>query len=114
MLRGELFQANLDPIIGSEQGGKRPVLIVSRNALNANLPIVIVVPLTGRENKTRPYPTHVELRAGEGGLAKDSIVLCEQVRAVSKSRLKRKIGQIGPQALSLVEAKMKIAFDMSP
>ncbi|MGH9743897.1 MAG: type II toxin-antitoxin system PemK/MazF family toxin, partial [Candidatus Acidiferrum sp.] len=62
MLRGEVFQAYLDPVVGSEQGGRRPVLIVSRNALHTNLPIVIVVPLTGRENKTRLYPTHVAIR----------------------------------------------------
>jgi mRNA interferase MazF len=112
MLRGDVFQASLDPITGSEQGGNRPVLIVSRNALNANAPIVIVVPLTSCENKRRLYPTHVELRAGDGGIAKDSIVLCEQVRAVSKDRLKRKIGQVSPQALSLVDATLKIALDL--
>ena len=112
MLRGEVYQANLDPIAGSEQGGTRPVLIVSRNALNANAPIVIVVPLTGRENKRRLYPTHVELTAGEGGLTKGSVVLCEQVRAISKDRLTKKIGQVSPQRMSVVDAALKISMDL--
>src|SRR6266403_1502302 len=108
MLRGEVYQANLDPIAGSEQGGTRPVLIVSRDALNVNAPIVIVVPLTGRENKRRLYPTHVELTAGESGLTKNSVVLCEQVRAISKDRLTKKIGQVSPQRMSFVDAALKI------
>jgi len=94
MLRGEVYLANLDRTAGSEQGGTRLVLIVSRNALNVNAPIVIVVPLTGQENKRRLYPTHVELTAGEDGLTKGSVVLCEQVRAISKDRLRKKIGQV--------------------
>src|SRR5690349_14406447 len=109
MLRGELYQANLDPVTGSEQGGTRPVLIVSRNALNASAPIVIVVPLTRRQNKTRLYPTHVEVRAGEGGLSKDSVVLCEQIRVISKERIGKRIGQFGPQTFSRVEATLLIA-----
>ena len=112
MFRGEVYQANLDPIAGSEQGGTRPVLIVSRNALNVNAPIVIVVPLTSRENKRRLYPTHVELSAGEGGLAKDSVALCEQVRAISKNRLMKKIGQLSPQKAALVDAALSIALDL--
>jgi mRNA interferase MazF len=112
MLRGEVYQANLDPTAGSEQGGTRPVLIVSRNALNVNAPIVIVVPLTSRENKRRLYPTHVELTAGEGGLTKDSVVLCEQVRAISKDRLTKKIGQVSPQRMSSVDAALKISMDL--
>ncbi len=113
MLRGEIYQANLDPISGSEQGGTRPVLIVSRNALNANAPIVIVVPLTSRENKRRLYPTQVELLAGEAALSKDSVALCEQVRAVSKNRLTKRIGQLGFQKMSLVDATLMIALDLT-
>jgi mRNA interferase MazF len=112
MLRGEVYQADLNPVAGSEQGGRRPVLIVSRNALNANAPIVIVVPLTGRENKRRLYPTHVELTAGEGGLSKDSVALCEQVRAISKNRLKKKVGQVSPQKMSMVDSALRISLDL--
>lgn len=113
MLRGELYQASLDPIIGSEQGGSRPVLIVSRNALNANAPIVIVVPLTRRDNKRRLYPTHVEIRAGEGGLSKDSVALCEQIRVISKERLTKRIGQLSAQTMSRVDSTLVIALDLS-
>src|SRR5258707_13671483 len=112
MLRGEVYQASLDLTARSEQGGKRPVLIVSPNAINVNAPIVIVVPLTGRENKRRLYPTHVELTSGEAGLAKDSVVLCEQVRAISKDRLTKKIGQVSPQRMSFVDAALKISMDL--
>jgi mRNA interferase MazF len=112
MLRREVYQADLDPITGSEQGGKRPVLIVSRDALNANAPIVIVVPLTSRENKRRLYPTHVELPAGEASLPKDSVVLCEQVRAVSKNRLTKRIGQVSTQKMVLIESALKTALDL--
>lgn len=112
MLRGEVYQADLNPVAGSEQGGRRPVLIVSRNALNANAPIVVVVPLTGRENKRRLYPTHVELTAGEGGLSKDSVALCEQVRAISKNRLKKKLWQVSPQKMSVVDAALRISLDL--
>jgi mRNA interferase MazF len=112
MVRGELYQANLDPISGSEQGGTRPVLIVSRDALNANAPIVIVVPLTSRENKKRLYPTHVEIPAGEAGLSKNSVALCEQVRAISKNRLTKRIGQMSSHRISLVEATLMIALDL--
>jgi mRNA interferase MazF len=112
MIRGEVYQANLDPVTGSERGGTRPVLIVSRDALNANAPIVIVVPLTSRENKKRLYPTHIELAAGEGSLSKNSVALCEQVRAISKNRLTKRIGQLSSQRMSLVDATLMIALDL--
>jgi mRNA interferase MazF len=112
MMRGEVYQANLDPVTGSEQGGTRPVLIVSRDALNANAPIVIVVPLTSRENKKRLYPTHVELPTGEGSLSKNSVALCEQVRAVSKNRLTKRIGQVSSQKMSAIDATLIIALDL--
>jgi mRNA interferase MazF len=112
MIRGEVYQANLDPVTGSEQRGTRPVLIVSRDALNANAPIVIVVPLRSRENKKRLYPTHIELAAGEGSLSKHSVALCEQVRAISKNRLTKRIGQVSSQRMSVVDATLMIALDL--
>jgi mRNA interferase MazF len=112
MRRGELYQANLDPTVGSEQGGARPVLIVSRDALNANAPIVIVVPLTRREHKTRLYPSHVELRVGEGGLSKDSVALCEQIRVISKERIAKRIGQLSGEVMAKVEATLLITLDL--
>jgi|SRR5271156_4094248 len=112
MVRGEIYFANLDPATGSEQGGTRPVLIVSRDALNFNAPIVIVAPLTSRENKRRLYPTHVELCAADTGLAKDSVVLCEQVRAISKNRLTKRIGAVAAAKMTIVDETLKIALDL--
>ncbi len=112
MVRGELYVANLDPTTGSEQRGTRPILIVSREALHANAPIVIVVPVTGREHKKQLYPTHIELRAGEGGLSKDSVILCEQVRAISKKRLIKRVGRISAGKMQAVEMGLRIAMDL--
>ena len=112
MLRGEIYFANLDPVAGSEQGGRRPVLIVSRDALNQNAPIVIVAPLTSRENKKRLYPTHVELHGSDTGLAKDSVVLCEQVRAISKNRLAKRVGAITAAKMIIVGETLKVALDL--
>jgi len=112
MIRGEIYLANLNPVSGSEQGGTRPVLIVSRDALNQNAPLVIGVPITGRGNKSRLYPTHVELKAGEGGLSKDSVVLCEQVRAISKDRLTKRLGQLSTEKIGAVGLALSIALDL--
>jgi len=71
-----------------------------------------VVPLTSRENKKRLYPTHIELAAGEGSLSKNSVALCEQVRAISKNRLTKRIGQVSSQRMSLIDATLMIALDL--
>jgi mRNA interferase MazF len=112
MIRGEIYLANLSPASGSQQGGIRPVLIVSRDALNLHSPIVIVAPITGREHKRQLYPTHCELEAGEGGLAKVSVVLCEQVRAISKDRLAKRVGRISAGKMQLIETALRIAMDL--
>src|SRR5215470_6333601 len=87
ILRGDVFRANLEPHEGSEQGGTRPVVVVSRDALNNFSPIVVIASITDAANKKKIYPSHVKVAAGKGGLTMDSIVLCEQVRAISKTRL---------------------------
>ena len=112
MVRGEIYLANLDPGSGSEQGGTRPVLVVSRDALNEHAPIVIIVPITGREHKKQLYPTHSEMKAGEGGLAKDSVVLCEQVRAISKNRMKKRVGRVSAEMMQKIETGLRIAMDL--
>lgn len=112
MVRGDVYQAVLDPSQGSEQAGTRPVVVVSRDAINRSSPVVVVVPLTGRENKNRILPSHVELRAGEGGLDKDSVALCEQVRAISVARLKKNIGHLPNDKVAKINAALKIALDL--
>lgn len=111
--RGEIYQADLKPAQGSEQDGIRPVLIVSRDAINKFSPVVIIVPVTDASNKSRLYPTHVPFNAGTGGLPMDSVALCEQIRTISKARLKKQYGKVGRPEMASIEAAIKIALDLS-
>ncbi len=112
VLRGEVFRAKLDPIEGSEQGGTRPVVVVSRNALNRFSPIVIACAITDAANKKKLYPSHVKVRAGDAGLRLDSIVLCEQVRAISKTRLQQRLGAMDEKAMADLDTALKIVLDL--
>lgn len=111
MKRGDIYMALLDPVIGSEQGGRRPVLIVQNDRGNRHSPTVIILPITSSGKKGR-LPTHVLLAAGEGGLEKPSVVLCEQVRTLEKTRLTRYMGSLGMEKLKEVEAALSISLDM--
>ena len=111
MLRGDVYQASLDPAQGSEQAGSRPVVIVSRDAINQSSPVVIVVPLTGLENCPHVYPSQVLIKRGSGGLTKDSVALGEQVRAIAK-RLSEHLGHISPEIMTQLSAALKIALDL--
>ena len=102
MKRGDIYFADLDPVVGSEQGGKRPVLIIQNDLGNRFSPTVIVLPLTSRQNKT-PLPTHVPLIPPQGGIRKASVILCEQVRTLEKSRLGGYLGRLTPEKLAVVE-----------
>lgn len=112
MLKGDVYLAVLNPTQGSEQSGTRPVIIVSRDAINQNSPVVIVVPLTDRKNKTRLYPSHVEIKSGEGGTTMDSVALCEQVRAIARTRLTKSLGRLPANRISQINAALKIALDL--
>jgi len=89
-----IFLANLDPVIGSEQGKTRPVLVVSEEEINQILPVVNVLPITSRKPGRRVYPNEVLLSAETDGLEKESIVLCYQIRTLDKKRLIRDLGKI--------------------
>ena len=91
--RGDMFYADLSPVVGSEQGGIRPVLIIQNDTGNKYSPTVIVSAITSQLNKNR-LPTHIELDSKEFGLKSNSVVLAEQIRTIDKSRLKEKIGHI--------------------
>ena len=91
--RGELYYADLSPVVGSEQGGIRPVLVVQNDVGNRYSPTVIAAAVTSKINKAR-LPTHIELKASEYGLVKDSVVLLEQIRTIDKRRLKERIGEL--------------------
>ena len=91
--RGDMFYADLSPVIGSEQGGIRPVLIIQNDLGNKYSPTVIAAAITSQTNKTK-LPTHIEIRENTSGLKNNSVVLVEQIRTIDKSRLKEKIGQM--------------------
>jgi mRNA interferase MazF len=112
MKRGDVYRAVLDPAEGSEQAGTRPAIVVSRDAINANSPVVIIVPVTNRANKKHIYPSQVEMKMGEGGLTCDSVALCEQVRAISETRLKNCMGTLSNAGMSRINAALKIALDL--
>ena len=112
MIRGDVYEAVLDPTKGSEQRGTRPVIIVSRDAINQNSPIVVIVPVTGRENSVRVYPSQIEIRAGDGGLRKESVAMGEQVRAISKTRLTKQLGHLPGPVMAKLNAALKIALDL--
>jgi mRNA interferase MazF len=110
--RGDVYDARLDPTEGSEQAGSRPVVIVSRDAINTNSAVVVVVPCTTFRPGRRIYPTQVLLDAGEGGLSVDSVVLCEQVRAIAKTRLVRRRGTLARRSMARLERALLITLDL--
>jgi mRNA interferase MazF len=111
-LRGDVFMANLEPVEGSEQGGTRPVVVVSRDAINKFSPVVVICSITDAANKKKIYPSHVKVHAGTGGLRMDSIVICEQVRAINKTRLREQLGKFDRPIMTSIEAALKITLDL--
>ena len=91
--RGDMFYADLSPVVGSEQGGVRPVVIIQNDVGNKHSPTVIAAAITSQTGKTK-LPTHIEIGIEESGLKADSVILTEQIRTIDKSRLKEKIGHI--------------------
>ena len=112
MRRGDVYDARLDPVEGSEQKGSRPVVIVSRNAINTSSPIVVVVPCTTYRAGRRLYPSHVLVRAPDGGLAADSVALAEQVRVLDKNRLLRRRGTLSAAAMEQLNRALLITLDL--
>ena len=110
--RGDIFYADLSPVIGSEQGGLRPVLIVQNDVGNKYSPTVIAAAITSQLNKTK-LPTHIELHADSFGLAKDSVILLEQVRTIDKRRLKEKMGHLDTGLMDMVNDAISISFGLS-
>ena len=106
--RGELYYADLSPVIGSEQGGVRPVLVVQNDVGNRYSPTVIAAAVTSKMNKAR-LPTHIELQASVYGLNKDSVILLEQIRTIDKRRLKERIGLLPPQMMARVNDALLIS-----
>lgn len=109
--RGDIYYAELSPVVGSEQGGNRPVLIVQNNVGNQHSPTVIVAVLTSKLKKN--LPTHVSIASGEGNLEMDSTVLLEQIKTINKSRLLRYIGSVTEHTMDEINRAMAISLGLS-
>ena len=110
--RGDIYYADLSPVVGSEQGGLRPVLIIQNDVGNRYSPTVIAAAITSRMGKTR-MPTHIDVHAEKVGLAKDSVILLEQVRTLDKRRLKEKMGHLDDELMGEVNSAIAVSFGLS-
>jgi len=110
--RGEIYYADLSPVVGSEQGGVRPVLIVQNDTGNRHSPTVIAAAITSQMGKVK-LPTHIELQAMRYGLPKESVILLEQVRTLDKQRLRQRMGQVDSDVMERVDAAIAVSFGLS-
>ena len=110
--RGDIFYADLSPVVGSEQGGTRPVLIVQNDTGNRHSPTVIAAAITSQTGKAR-LPTHINIPGGSVGLTKDSVILLEQVRTIDKRRLREHMGRLDDKNMALVDDAIAISFGLN-
>lgn len=110
--RGDVYYADLSPVVGSEQGGVRPVVILQNNVGNRHSPTVIAAAITGRTDKAR-LPTHVELGNAIPGLYKESMILLEQIRTIDKLRLREHIGSLGAEAMERIDQALGISVGLA-
>ncbi len=110
--RGEIYFADLSPVVGSEQGGMRPVLIVQNDTGNRHSPTVIAAAITSQTGKAR-LPTHINLSAQSYGLSRDSVVLLEQIRTIDKSRLRERMGRLDSPTMQQVDNAIAVSFGLS-
>jgi transcriptional modulator of mazE/toxin, mazF len=109
--RGDIFYADLSPVVGSEQGGLRPVLIVQNDVGNKYSPTVIAAAITSKMSKTH-LPTHIDIYADKVGLARDSVILLEQIRTIDKRRLREKMGHLDDAVMQDVNNAISISFGL--
>ena len=109
--RGDIYYADLSPVIGSEQGGIRPVLIIQNDVGNKYSPTVIAAAITSQINKAK-MPTHIELSASDYGLYKDSVILLEQIRTIDKKRLREKVAHLDKKLMKTVDDALSISFGL--
>jgi mRNA interferase MazF len=113
MIRGDIYQADLDPTKDSEQAGRRPIVIVSRDGINRSSPVVVIVPITKFTPEKKIYPSHHLVKAtNDNGLSIDSIIKCEQIRGIAKSRLLHKWGSLSEKDLAKVDTALKIVLSL--
>ena len=109
--RGEIYYADLSPVVGSEQGGMRPVVVVQNEVGNMHSPTVIVAAITSKFDKAR-LPTHVPLQANRYGLTQNSVIMLEQIRTLDKTRLRRRIGHVGEEILGRIDSGIAVSFGL--
>ena len=109
--RGDIFYADLSPVVGSEQGGTRPVLIVQNDTGNRHSPTVIAAAITSQTGKAR-LPTHINIAGGSVGLTKDSVILLEQIRTIDKRRLREHMGRLDEKQMSMVDDAIAVSFGL--
>lgn len=109
--RGEIYYADLSPVVGSEQGGIRPVLIVQNDVGNRHSPTVIAAAITSQKDKSK-LPTHIEIEAVKSGLSKNSVVLLEQIRTIDKRRLKERMGMLDNTFMNQIDSALSISFGL--
>ncbi len=107
--RGELYYADLSPVVGSEQGGVRPVLVIQNDVGNRFSPTVIVCAVTSQMTKAK-LPTHIEFKRGEFGLPKDSVALLEQIRTLDKRRLKERLGSVSSEKMRFIDKALLVSL----
>lgn len=109
--RGDVYYADLNPVVGSEQGGVRPVLIIQNDIGNKYSPTIIVAAITSKINKAQ-LPTHVEISEGESSLERDSVILLEQIRTIDKKRLKSEVANLSDEILEKVDTALGISLGL--
>ena len=109
--RGDIYYADLSPVVGSEQGGMRPVLIVQNDTGNKHSPTVIAAAITSQTGKAK-LPTHIELNAQSVGLSRDSVILLEQIRTRDKSRLRERMGKLDDKTMNKVDSAIAVSFGL--
>lgn len=109
--RGDIYYADLSPVVGSEQGGIRPVLIIQNDIGNRYSPTVIAAAITSQQDKAK-LPTHIKVNADDCGLARDSVVLLEQVRTIDKQRLKERMGSLDNGSMDRVDRALSVSFGL--
>lgn len=112
MRRGDVYYADLRPVVGSEQGGVRPVLIVQNDVGNRHSPTIICAAITSKMNKAK-LPTHIELSAGRYDMVKDSVILLEQLRTIDKQRLKDKVCHLDDDIMQKVNKGLRISLELT-
>ena len=109
--RGDIYYADLSPVVGSEQGGTRPVLIVQNDTGNRHSPTVIAAAITSQTGKAR-LPTHINIAGGSVGLSKDSVILLEQIRTIDKRRLREHMGHLDDAQMAMVDSAIAVSFGL--